>query len=192
MNYSVTRKVLYIAIFLWLASSCILNADTAQSVPQKQVQIKAEVVEVPSEVNNHISLLMNKVSENPTSAAFSLDLVTALRKPPIESLVSPIITTIDNKDAKISVQTVAEKYVWQKSLRVLPHINDDKTISLRTFISFKKTAKPGIGTSDSEEAFATTSRHHDRESIVVGGFVRTSEDGQNKYLYAILTPSVVE
>lgn len=160
-------------------------------VPPKQVQIKAEIIEVASDATGEITPLIDQLVDPARCAAVTPKLINALRKPPTRLVNAPIIATVNNTPATLSTGSETDAYRLQTSLWVLPCINEDKTITVQFRISSKKTAKSESADSSDQSLFSRR-RLRNGESMVTGGFVRESEDGQKRETYLILTAKVVD
>jgi len=189
-------------------------------IPPKQVNIKAEFIEVSTgdvkrlgidwsleRLNQTINTSFNptgNVIVGVTTGNLAASLRTELTRTSGKIINSPIISTINNEYAEISVGSVIPYWttVWTPQgaglgyiqttqvnsltvstyLRVLPRVNGDGTITLTLMPSVQDTGviytSPDGKTSIPETRFQTLytrRRVLNGETIVVGGFIRKDE-----------------
>jgi type II secretory pathway component GspD/PulD (secretin) len=189
-------------------------------VPPKQVQIKAEFVEVSTDdvkrlgvdwslerLNTTINTNFNpsgNVVVGFTSGNLAASLRTELTSGNGKIINSPIISTINNQYAEISIGSVipywttvlvsagngqlvqstqVNQLTIQSYLRVLPRVNGDNTITLQLMPSVQDTGriyKDPTGQSEIPETryqtLSTMRRVANGETIVVGGFIYKKQD----------------
>ncbi len=189
-------------------------------VPPKQVQIKAEFVEVSTDdvkrlgvdwslerLNTTINTNFNpsgNVVVGFTSGNLAASLRTELTSGSGKIINSPIISTINNQYAEISIGSVipywttvlvsagngqlvqstqVNQLTIQSYLRVLPRVNGDNTITLQLMPSVQDTGriyKDPTGQSEIPETryqtLSTMRRVANGETIVVGGFIYKKQD----------------
>ena len=153
-------------------------AVASMDVVHKQVQVKAEVVSVRPDKEGRLEV--DRVLGTVPGKEQVDKLRQALHDGGAQSISSPILSTVDNQAAMISVSTDSRT----TQLCALPRVNTDGSISLTMNLSFTESDP------ERKQALFTTRRLRDGETMVMGGFIYSSD--AQRMLLLLLTPKVVD
>ncbi len=151
----------------------------ALDIVRKKVQLSVQVYSIEADKAEEIGLegTLNASVDQPQAEAEKI----ALLKDNAQLLNSPIITTLDYSFTEIYVSGDPNSF----TLRVIPHINGDGTITIVLYAAADRKEKGQI------ESTFTQMRVEGGRSVLVGGFVGGNDDKSSKLLL-LVTPTAIK